>query len=262
MDRGRRLKRLEDGLDPLALVLRWLDEAHTFGTIGDYVLWLIDQPDGAHPIERLPREIADATYEAMRRQPSDVIERKMRRAKRDTVFLFDLVVRLNREAMDLIRIEELRRVALVFRMRELDFRAALAARGEEAARQAEADTLEHHHRTWQDIVGAMVDRLGSAHAARETLEQRYLAGHAALFPDVADAWQGLLRHTTFLAGLASGTGRSAKSPSVDPEDVRRLVRRSRYEAHTAMGEDRKAEAMARAIVSDRLAPPALEGDGA
>ena len=50
---SRRLSRVEQGLDPKALFLHWLAEAHGHGSIEAYARWLAQQPDAADPFHRL-----------------------------------------------------------------------------------------------------------------------------------------------------------------------------------------------------------------
>ena len=45
----RRVEKLETGLTPKQAILLWLQEAHAFNTIAEYVRHLKTQPDSAAP---------------------------------------------------------------------------------------------------------------------------------------------------------------------------------------------------------------------
>ena len=53
----RRVEKLETGLTPKQAILLWLQEAHAFNTIEEYVRHLKTQPDSDAPIPRLTDQV-------------------------------------------------------------------------------------------------------------------------------------------------------------------------------------------------------------
>jgi hypothetical protein len=58
--------------------------------------------------------------------------------------------------------------------------------------------------TLRGLILLRLSELRAAQEARLAVEERYLAGHPALFPDDVAAWAAQLRSTETLAGLALG----------------------------------------------------------
>ena len=58
----RRIKKLEmeSCLTPKQTILLWLQEAHAFNTIGEYVRHLKTQPESAAPINKLTDQVAES----------------------------------------------------------------------------------------------------------------------------------------------------------------------------------------------------------
>ena len=100
----RRLDKLEGALGPKESVLRWMDEAHAFGSLPCYVESLISQPEAAQPFIALPAQVELAVWAAMRGQRSGIVKQVMREAVGDTVFLLRPVIGLN------VHIDEVARV--------------------------------------------------------------------------------------------------------------------------------------------------------
>ena len=63
----RRIEKLETGLTPKQAISRWLQEAHAFNGIVEYVHHLKGQPDSAWPIPKLTNQVEDAAYDYLRR---------------------------------------------------------------------------------------------------------------------------------------------------------------------------------------------------
>ena len=57
--KNRRVEKLETGLTPKQAIMMWLQEAHAFEGIGEYVRHLKDQPDSAAPLHKLPAQVAE-----------------------------------------------------------------------------------------------------------------------------------------------------------------------------------------------------------
>ncbi len=104
---GRRLAALETSLTPTERVLAWLDEAHAFGDLEGYVRSLLDQPAEALPINRLADEAAAAARAPLRGKPPEFVAKAVRKATRETIFRFELVLRGNVKAHETIDRETL-----------------------------------------------------------------------------------------------------------------------------------------------------------
>ena len=174
MTSERRLAKLETSLSPTQLVLRWLAEAHAYGSLEAYVGSLLDVPADQQPIDRLCREASDGARARLRGKPAEQVRKAVNSALRETVFRFELELRIyvtTRELLD----------------REALIDAALSAHVSLATSEEAADT--DHLARLRDLLVCRVGELHAAEEARAIAERRYLDGHGALFPDVATAWQ-------------------------------------------------------------------------
>jgi hypothetical protein len=89
-----RLRAVETSLSPTQLVLRWLDEAHAFGDLESYVRSQLAEPSAEGPLDRLAREAATGARASLRGKRPEIIDAAIRSALRETVFRFDLVMRI------------------------------------------------------------------------------------------------------------------------------------------------------------------------
>ena len=105
MTAERRIAKIEEALTPTQRVLAWLDEAHAHGGLSEYVDSLLDQPAEAFPTNRLLREAAEAVR--ARRRGSKDVDAEVLRAVRGTLFRFQLVLRINVVAHEMIERETL-----------------------------------------------------------------------------------------------------------------------------------------------------------
>jgi hypothetical protein len=88
--------------------------------------------------------------------------------------------------------------------------------------------LSDSDRTWADTSRQLVALLASKRAAFEDLEERYLGGHGALFPDTASALVELATAVDALVGSVRGLGLFEAAPVIadDPspaDHAERLV---------------------------------------
>src|SRR5665811_192985 len=103
----RRLDAVETSLTPTQLVLRWLAEAHAFGDVEPYVASLLAQDPPVAPLDRLAREAAHGARTGMRGKRPELINAAVRSALRETVFRFELVMRINVTTHELLDKEQL-----------------------------------------------------------------------------------------------------------------------------------------------------------
>jgi hypothetical protein len=110
-----------------------------------------------------------------------------------------------------------------------------------------------------------VDELHAAQEARTLVEERYLDGHAALFPDVAAAWEDQVRCTEMIAVVAVRLAELDGVPPARAPDresfssrtttlVADLVEPAKSEALDKLGEGRRALDIAAGWVRTKVAP--------
>ncbi|MBU2601512.1 MAG: hypothetical protein KKA32_05005 [Actinobacteria bacterium] len=96
----RRLDRIESSLSPTQAVILWLEGAHQHGSLLAHARWLLDQPDDAYPLVKMPGQVAEAVRTAMKGRCREDILKEIRRAQKDVLFLFHLATGLNAWALE------------------------------------------------------------------------------------------------------------------------------------------------------------------
>jgi hypothetical protein len=256
----RRLDAVETSLCPTQLVLRWLAEAHAFGDIEPYVASLLSEEPPVAPLDRLAREAVHGTRTAMRGKRPELVEAAVRSALRETLFRFELVMRINVTAHELLNRETLL---------EALFAANLALLLHDERKQHPADE-DHLHRLAQcrDLTASQVHELLATREAISRAEARYLQGHGTLFPEVARAFDLQVRRSQELAGMAAESadldgvkpgehaGPDALSSRVE-QLVADLVEPAKSTALEKLGEGRPAFDIANAWLRAKLVPAIL-----
>lgn len=203
----------------------------------------MDLPGNQQPIDRLCRDADVGIRASLRGKRPEVIDAAVRNALLQTVFRYELVLRIYVAAQELLDRETLLEALFASQL-------ALLARDERAQRQADESHVERL-RQCRDLTALQVHELLAAQAARVAVEARYLQGQAALFPDVASAFDDQIRRSQQLAEMAADMaefdGVESGSP-VDPdaialrvdELVADLVEPARSTALEKLGENRPA----------------------
>ena len=93
----QRVAKLETGLTPKQAILLWFQEAHGFNTIFEYIHHLKSQPDSAAPIPRLTDQVAEAVKQTLKGHTREEIDKAVRQAYKDVLFLFFLHQQVNRK---------------------------------------------------------------------------------------------------------------------------------------------------------------------
>ena len=208
MTAERRLAALETSLTPTQLVLRWLDEAHAFGDLESYVRSQLAEPSYEGPLDRLAHEAASGARASLRGKRPEIVDAAVRTALRETVFRFDLVMRILVTTHELLE-----REALIDAV--LSAHVALLTTEGRAARRRDMTYLERFA-TLRGLLLFRVAELRAAQEARKIVEARYLAGHTALFPDAVAVWDGQLRSTETIADLACRLAEFDGVPPAEP----------------------------------------------
>jgi hypothetical protein len=243
----RRLAAVETSLTPTQLVLRWLDEAHAFGDLESYVRSQLAEPSSEGPLDRLAREAIKGARASLRGKRPEIVDAAITSALRETVFRFDLVMRILLMTHELLEREGLIDAALSAHL-------ALLTSEDRAQRRRDTIYLER----FAELRGLLVFRvteLRAAQEARATVEERYLAGHTALFPDTVKAWGEQCKGTETLADVACCLAALDGVPPAEPtgpdavaaraaELVADLVEPAKTTALEKLGEGERAQGIA------------------
>ena len=91
----RRVQKLESGLAPKQAMLLWLQEAHAFRGIEEYVRHLKTEPDNAAPIDKLTTQVEEGVKQRLKGKSRKEIALAVRQAYKDVLFLFFLHQQVN-----------------------------------------------------------------------------------------------------------------------------------------------------------------------
>src|SRR5664279_2911042 len=91
---ARRLASVDAALSPTELVVRWLDEAHAYGDLVSHARAMLDAESTESPLDRLAREADTGARASAKGRRPEAINEAARTAVRETVFRFDLVLRI------------------------------------------------------------------------------------------------------------------------------------------------------------------------
>jgi hypothetical protein len=163
----RRLAAIEGSLTPTELICHWLDVAHAFDSLEAYVDWQIDQPVDHHYPDRLLRQAGEAARKQAGRGAA--ADEQVRQAYRETLFRFELVLRIN-----VVIHETLSREWFIRTILGLRFAMLIDDDDRPSASTQSAEILL--------LADARSRFLANLDAARVATEAEYLAGHPALFP--------------------------------------------------------------------------------
>jgi hypothetical protein len=255
----RRVAAIETSLSPTQLVLRWMAEAHAFGDVPAYVASLLEKDPPVAPLDRLAREAIAGARTSMRGKRAELVDSAVRSALRETVFRYELVLHINVVIHDLVD-------------REVLIDAALSA---QVALVTHQEKREPKDIEWlgqlRDLLLSRVDELLAVQEARTTVEARYLNGHAALFPELARAWEEQIHGTQMIAAIAvrlaeiHGVAPAAPPdpdalPQRTAELVADLVEPAKAEALDKLSEGRQALGIAASWVRAKASLRAAGGD--
>jgi hypothetical protein len=255
MTAERRLAKLEDSLSPTQLVLRWLAEAHAHESLEAYVRSILDGPGDQQPIDRLCREAHDGARARLRGKPAEQVRAAVRSALRETVFRYELVLRIYATTHELIDREFLIHAIFASQL-------ALLASDDSGDRLGDDSHLQRLDQC-RRLTFCRVDELLAAREARSAVEARYLDGHPALFPDVAAAFEQQLSSSQEVAATAARLAELVGLPPCAPADpeafsartaelVADLVEPAKSEALDKLGEGRRSLDIAAAWVRTKL----------
>jgi hypothetical protein len=191
-------------------ILRWLDEAQGFGSLDAYVNSLLGAEVDRTPLDRVAREAAHGARASLRGKARELVDAAVRRALRETVFRFELVMRINVTTHELLELEGLIDAALSVHIALLTYEGR-----DERRRDA---TYIPRFASLRHMLAVRLGELHAAEEARAIVETRYLDGQPALFPDAVTAWTEQLRGTEAVAEVASRLAELEGVPLAEPAD--------------------------------------------
>ena len=86
----QRVAKLETGLTPKQAIRLWLQEAHAFNTMEEYVHYLKGQPVSAAPLNKLTSQVEEGVIQALKGHSREDIGKAVHQAYKDVLFLFYL----------------------------------------------------------------------------------------------------------------------------------------------------------------------------
>jgi hypothetical protein len=207
---ARRLATVEASLPPTELVVRWLDEAHGYGDLETHARALLEADARETPIDRLVRQAAAGARASTKGKRPELVNEAVGDAVRETVFRFDLVLRITN-----VSHERLDREALVDAVIAGQL-GMLALVGD--AERAHDPTYPHRLAIVRRVAVSRVDLLRLTGQARDQVEARYLGGHPALFPSAVAAWEAQVRSSETIAAMAIRLAELDGVPPPEPND--------------------------------------------
>lgn len=210
MTLARRVAAIETALTPTELVLRWLDEAHAHGDLESLARAELVDPASEGPMDHLAREAIAGARASVRGKGPEIASAAIRSAMRETLFRLELVMRIVVTTHELLEREGLIEAALSAQL-------ALVTRNDRTGRRRDPTYLTRFA-TLRDLLLVRVAELRAAQQARVAVEARYLAGHTALFPDEAKAWEHRVESMQTLVGLAVRLAELDGVPDPEPAD--------------------------------------------
>ena len=191
---------------------------------------------------------------SLRGKRPEVVGAAVASALRETVFRFDLVMRILVTTHDLLDREGLIQAALSAHF------ALLTTEGRATRRRG--TTYLERFATLRGLLLFRLAELRAAQEARTTVEARYLAGHTALFPDAVAAWDAQLRSTEIIADLACRLALDGVPPAEPPDPdaasarvtelVADLVEPAKTTALDKLGEGEQAQRIAMGWLRSKL----------
>lgn len=255
MTLARRVAAVETSLSPTQLVLRWLAGAHAFGDIESYVASLLAEDPPVAPLDRLAREAVHGARTAMRGKRPELVDAAVRAALRETLFRYELVMRINMSAYELLEREVLLQAVFTSQL-------AMLLNDQRKKRPADESHLQRLAQC-RELTVLRVNELLATLEACATVEGRYLDGCTAVFPDIGAAFDDQVRRSQQLALMAADLAELDGVEPAKPDDpdalssragqlVADLVEPAKADALEKLGEGRPAFDIATAWLHAKL----------
>ncbi len=175
--RERKLDDFEESLTPTQAAIRWMKEAHQFGSLREFALSRVGKPDTEAPLYRLHDLVIPGLEKGLKGKPPEEKSRTIRRALKDVAFLYYLQLGINTRVDAETRAWLLTSVLI---SRELLSGAASTVAIENGA---ESEI------TWRYSAKRFIRELYVYERAASVIGNTYFNGHQVLFPDAAEILQ-------------------------------------------------------------------------
>jgi hypothetical protein len=196
----RRLAKVEASLTPLELIRRWLGEAHRYDDFTAYAQALYPKGIEGLPLDQLVRE-ARASAEAVGGRSQEERSKAAQAAMRQTVFLYQLVLRIWVLTEESLEREGLRYAALSAHLAlALSDHSILGSRAEALQKIGGA-------------AGIWATELRALETARTRVEAEYFEGTSTLYPATLRRWT---EQRELSDGLVDLIGRLSELDGMDP----------------------------------------------
>jgi hypothetical protein len=201
----KRLDKVKGSLAVKEAVILWMEEAHGYRNIFEYVKYRRAQPWESAPVCRLSKQFELATRESMKGQPRERVESVVRQRQRDVVFLVHLHHQVNgdclteqkaRHIMTGFLGERLVRLVLDDTIHEHESRSRKRQSNRPRTRRSKDDV--ELIQDWKEAAGMFLSELYAFQDACHSIEQHYFDGHKVLFPDTEDDLLNLIKRVEWL----------------------------------------------------------------
>ena len=188
MSLAKRVGDVEDNLTPKEAVIYWMREAHRCDSLLTYGRWLMDQPEDAYPLIRLPKQVVAAIRARNKGTPDSRLGDQFYRVQKDVFFLYYLHNQVNRRALEEEEALRLKVTLLSEKLRSLIRRIPVR---EKTPDELDLD-LDEAIDAWPGEEQMLWGEVTAFQEAVRLISRQYLGGEELLFPDSANRLQGTL----------------------------------------------------------------------
>lgn len=252
MSNKKRLETIENhNLTPREAVVLWMHEAHQFGSFQGYVRWLLDQPDDAYPLIRMPAQVVAAVRARNKGTRDEDLRDDFYRVQKDLLFLYHVHKQLNMRA---IQEEEARRLKVqmlgdkleglinhiclsgIARLKGFEFPNDLAAPLPERTKTKDELSLDEEILDWPTKEMSLWGEVMSFTEAARILSEHYFGGEELLYPNVR---QELAATLALLTGWRESYQRTLgmRPPDSDKDFILRMARDEDKKGRKASADD-------------------------
>ena len=179
-NRAQRLDRIESSLTPTEAVVKWMDEAHEHGSLREFALSIVRQPDTKAPLYRLRDFVIPGLEPRLKGKSPDEKNRRIHRALRDIAFLYYLQLEVNTRVT-----AETRAWLLTAVLISKEWLNSGSAPGE-------PDQGMDGEGSWRCSAQRFIHELYVYDRAACVVGDAYFNGRPVLFPDAAETLQDLI----------------------------------------------------------------------
>ncbi len=179
-NRAHRLDRIESSLTPTEAVVKWMDEAHEHGSLREFALSIVRQPDTKAPLYRLREFVIPGLEQRLKGKPPDEKNRRIHQALKDIAFLYYLQLEVNTRVTAETRAWLLTAVLIS--------KAWLNS----GSSPGETDQGIDDEGSWRSSAQRFIHELYVYDRAAYVVGDAYFNGRPVLFPDAAETLQDLI----------------------------------------------------------------------